>query len=48
MTTKICVVLSLTLCALATYFNRRSEAWADRCLYLAYTALYMGVWTLWR
>ena len=48
MTAKICVVCSLALCALATYFNRRNGAWADRCLYLAYTALYMGIWTLWR
>lgn len=48
MTTKICVVLSLTLCVLSAICNRRNEAWADRCLYLAYTALFMGIWTLWR
>ena len=49
MTAKICVIFALAFCVLSVYFNKRSDAWADRCLYLvAYTALFFGVWTLWR
>lgn len=47
MTAKICVILSLSLCVLSVYFNRRDGVWADRCLFMAYTALFFGVWTLW-
>lgn len=47
MTAKICVCLAFALCALSVYFNKRNEAWADRFLLLAYTAMFFGFVTLW-
>jgi len=48
MAAKILVIACLLLCAASVYFNRRNDAWADRCLLLAYTALIVSVFVLWR
>lgn len=41
------VAVALALCAASAFLTTRSEAWSDRCLYLAYAALFFAAWTLW-
>lgn len=48
MAAKILVIVCLLLCVTSVLLNRRDDAWADRCLLLAYTALIVGVFVLWR
>ena len=48
MITKVCVLISLVLCAVSVYFNRRSDDWADRCLFMAYATMFFGAVNLWR
>ena len=48
MMARACICAAFALCGASVYFNRRSDAWADRCLYLAYAALFAGFVTVWR
>jgi len=46
MTYRISEVIALMFGAISVFFNSRSGKWADRCLYIAYAAMFFALVTL--